>query len=109
MSSCFSPSIEQRKYFIVVKLTIWVWCGEAIMNAILYFVYRCLYNSGNNRVTTTKYMEYINSIHMVMVKFYCDVITRSHLQLIDTSIDTFFCKLCDFLAKQGRRRKASGG
>ena len=28
----FSPSIEQRKHFIIVKLTIWVWCGVAIMN-----------------------------------------------------------------------------
>ena len=22
---CFSPSIEQRKYFIIAKLTIWIW------------------------------------------------------------------------------------
>ena len=47
-----------------------------------------LANSGNNRVTTTKYMcsVHINlSInHVVLVKFYCDIIIRSHLQLINT-------------------------
>ena len=38
------------------------------------------------------------------VKFYCDVITRSRLQLINTSIDTFFNKLCAFFIanKEGR-------
>ena len=79
-----------------------------------------LANSGNNRLTTSKYIEYINSIWHVtscitfsitwceMVKFYCDVITRSHLQLINTSIDTFFSKLRAVLAEQ-RRRKAGDG
>ena len=76
----------------------------------------CLANSGNNRVTTTKYMSTIISstarathysfYHVVLVKFYCDVITRSRLQLINTSINTFFSKLCAFLAEQRRRRKA---
>ena len=69
---CFSLSIEQRKHFIIVKLTIWVWCGVAVMNGqIVYvFTYRlhgtaelCLTNSRNNRVTTTKYIKYINNIH----------------------------------------------
>ena len=36
----------------------------------------------------------------MFVKFYCDVIARSHLQLINTSIDTFFSKLDAFLADQ---------
>ena len=61
-----------------------------------------------SRVTITKYIEYINSIyatcysfyHMVLVKFICDVVTRSRLQLIDTSIDTFFSKLNAFLVEQ---------
>ena len=74
----------------------------------------CLANSRNNRVKSTKYIEYINSIHgtlysflhVVLVKFYCDVITRSHLQFINT---TFFSKLHAFLAEQRRRRKASDG
>ena len=29
---CFSHSIEQQKHFIIAKLSIWVWCGIAIMN-----------------------------------------------------------------------------
>ena len=52
---------------------------------------------------------------MVLVKFYCDVITRSRLQLIKTSIDTFFSKLRAFLAdkkEEGRlmmvKRKLDG-
>ena len=68
----------------------------------------------NNRLTTTKYIKYINIIHsmgmsfyhVVLVKFYCDVITRSHLHLINTSIDTFFTKLRVFLVEQRRRREA---
>ena len=28
----FSPRIEQQKHFIIMKLTIWVWCGVTIMN-----------------------------------------------------------------------------
>ena len=59
----FSPSIEQRKHFIIVKQTNYV----------------------------------------VLVKFYCDAITRSRLQLINTSIDTFFSKLYAFLAEQRRK------
>ena len=43
--------------------------------------------------------------HMVMVKFYFDVITRSRLQLIDT----FFSKLHAFLVEQKKRRKANDG
>ena len=41
--------------------------------------------------------------HVVLAKFYYDVITRRCLQLIDTSIDTFFSKLRAFLAEQRRR------
>ena len=37
----------------------------------------------------------------MLVKSYCDVITRSRLQLINTSIDTFFSKLSVFLAEKG--------
>ena len=128
----FSPSIEQRKHFIIAKLMIWVWCGVATYNEWTnrLCAHRCLLTnrlhgkpavqslatSWNNRVTTTKYIEYINSIHdthysfchVALVKFYCDVITRSCLQLINTSIDTFFSKLCAFLVER-RRRKASDG
>ena len=50
----------------------------------------CLANSRNNTVTTIKYIEYMS------VKFYCDVITRSRLRIINTSIDTFFSKLRAF-------------
>ena len=39
---------------------------------------------------------------------YYDAITRSHLQLINTLIDTFFSKLHAFLAEQ-RRREANDG
>ena len=106
-------------------------CGVAIMSPQIVYrclltshlhVYRCLLtshlhdkaaelclaNSRNNRVSATKY----NSIHsavprhaLLWVSFYCDVITKSCLQLINTLIDTFFSKLCAFLAEQ-RRRKA---
>ena len=38
--------------------------------------------------------------HVGLVKFYCDVITRNCLQLMNTSIDTFFSKLCAFLAER---------
>ena len=87
----------------------------------------CLANSGNNRVITTyKCIQYINSIHarvhctrysfyhVVLVKFYCDVITRSHLQLINSLINTFFSKLYAFLQnkEEGRpvmvKRKLDG-
>ena len=48
-----------------------------------------------NNVTTTKYIEYINSIHhmcysfyhVCWFKFYCDVITRSRLQLIINTLE----------------------
>ena len=42
---------------------------------------------------------------MCFGEVYCDVITRSHLQFINTSIDTFFSKLCAFLTEQRRTRK----
>ena len=47
--------------------------------------------------------------HIQLIKFYCDVITRGRSQLISSSIDTFFSKLCAYLAKQRRRRKANDG
>ena len=49
-----------------------------------------------------------SNIHAVasnIPKFYCDIITRSHLQLINTSIDTFFSKLRAFLAEQRKKRR----
>ena len=60
----FSPSIEQRKHFIIAKLTIWVWCSVAMYNEWTIVnkslthkaVGLCLANSQNNRETTTKYM-----------------------------------------------------
>ena len=39
----------------------------------------------------------------------CDFIIRSHLQLINTLIDTFFSKRHTFLTKQGRKRYANDG
>ena len=33
----------------------------------------------------------------MLVKLYCGIITRSLLQLINTSIDAFFSRLCAFL------------
>ena len=42
--------------------------------------------------------------HMVLVKFYCDVMTRSRLQQINTSIYTFFSKLNAFLTEQKEGR-----
>ena len=60
----------------------------------------CLANSLNTCVTcvtTTKYIEYrLIFLSRVLVKFYCDVIARSCLQPMNTSINTFFSKLCDF-------------
>ena len=50
----------------------------------------------------------VHSLH-VSYKVYCDVITRSRLQLINTSIDTFFSELRAFLADQRRTRKANDG
>ena len=45
--------------------------------------------------------------HIVLVKFYSDVITRCRVQLINTSNNTFFSKLRAYLLEQGRRRKAN--
>ena len=68
----------------------------------------------NHCVTTTKYISTslalaahvslsITRISIVS----CDVITRSRLQPINTSIETFFSKLCAFLVEQRRRKKAN--
>ena len=46
--------------------------------------------------------------HMMLVKFNCDVIPRSRLQLITTLTNTFFSKFSAFLAEQ-RRRMANDG
>ena len=46
-----------------------------------------------------------SSYHMVLVKFYCEVITEA----VYTLIDTFFSKPRAFLLEQRRRRKASDG
>ena len=118
--------LNSENYFIIVKLAIilgvvWYSYYER-MNCLC--VYRrlltnrlhgkatelCLANSLNNSVTTTKYINSFHGMrmsfyHVVLVKFYCDVINRSRLQLICTSINTFFCKLCTFLAEQRRRRR----
>ena len=48
---------------------------------------------------------------MCLAEFYCGVIARSHLQLINTLIDNFFSKLHTFL-EEGRtvmdKRKLDG-
>ena len=36
----FSRSIEQQKHFIIVKLTVWVWCGVAIVNGQIDYMVR---------------------------------------------------------------------
>ena len=83
--------------FIVAKLTVWVWCGVAIMKGQIVYAFidanclhgkaaeLCLTNSRNNSVITTKYIEYINSIWSCpwlflshgVGKFYCDIITEA--------------------------------
>ena len=35
----FSPSIEQQKHFIIVKLMIWVWHCVAIMNGQIVYMF----------------------------------------------------------------------
>ena len=74
--------------------------------------------SRNHRLTTTKYLSTFIGFSITaritlstreLVKFYCDVITRSRLQFINTSIDTFFSELRAFLADQRRTRKANDG
>ena len=72
----------------------------------------CVLLTAEITVTTIKYIEYNYSIysmccsfyHGSLVKFYCDLITRSHLQPINTLIDTFFSKLRAFLVEQRRRK-----
>ena len=70
----------------------------------------------NHCVTTTKYISTsltlaarVTLLSRVLVKFHCDVITRSRLQPINTSIDTFFSKLRAFLVEQRRTKKANDG
>ena len=42
----------------------------------------------------------------VLVKFYCDVITRSRLQLINTSIETSFSEFHAFLVEREEEGRA---
>ena len=71
----------------------------------------------NHCVTTTKCINtslaiaacVTISITRINIKFHCDVITRSPLQPINTSIDTFFSKLGAFLVDQRRRKKSNDG
>ena len=72
LSIWFILVLNSKNKFIVAKLTVWVWCGIAIMNGQIVYVFTnrlhgkaaelCLANSWNNSVTTTKYIKYINSI-----------------------------------------------
>ena len=32
-------SLEQGKHFIIAKVTIWVWCGVAIMNKQIVYMF----------------------------------------------------------------------
>ena len=90
---------------------IWVWCGvaEELFTCLLTnrlhgkAAELCLANSRSNRVTTTRHMSTLIAstardtfYHMVLVKIYCDFITIRRLQLINTSINTFFSKLRAF-------------
>ena len=74
-----------------------------------------LANSWNHCVYCYKIPRAYHSIRGItlstreLVKFSCDVITRSRLQLINTSIDIFFSELRAFLADQRRTRKAKDG
>ena len=63
----------------------------------------CLGNSVNNRVTTTKYIStliassmHYSFYHVVLVKFYCEVITRSCLQLINARSTPFLVNFVPF-------------
>ena len=72
----------------------------------------CLASSWNNSVS--EYINHIHSVrysfyHRVLVGFYCDIIARSRLHIINTLIDTFFIKLTAFLAEQRRSRKTNDG
>ena len=60
----------------------------------------------NTSSTLTAFMAQLLFLSRVLVKFYCDIITRNRLQPINTSIDTFFSKLRAFLVEQRRRRQA---
>ena len=107
--------IAAKLYIIAAELTIWQWCNECTNRLLVYrrlltiglhgkAAELCLANSWNHRVTTTKYIKYINSIHgscysfyhVVLVKFYCDIIARSCLQFINTLIDTSLVNFVPF-------------
>ena len=127
----FSPSIEQRKQFYNCEANS-LWCSynewtnclrRRLLANCLHgkAVELCSANHLNNSkqlqntlstliastacIHGTRYSFY----HMVLVKYYCDVINRSCLQFINALIDTFFSKLHAFSAEQRRRRKANGG
>ena len=122
LANSWNNSITTTKYVHQVRLTLYsfyhvCWCMHNKRTNCLC-VYKhlltnrlhgkatelCLTNSWNHSVTTTKYIEYINTRVTLSItrisKVYCDVITRSRLQPINTLIDTFFSKLCVFLVKK---------
>ena len=102
----FSPSIEQRKQFYNCKANdLGVeWCSYNEWTN-RSGVYRRLLT---NRLHGKAHVHGMHALFYHVVKVNCDVITRSRLQLINTSIHTFFSKLHAFLADQ-RRRKARDG
>ena len=63
----------------------------------------------NTSITLIAFMVGVAFSITCAKKLYCDVITRSRLQLINTSINTFFSKLCAFLVQQRRKKKVNDG
>ena len=97
--------LNSKSKFIVAKLTVWVWCHVASYNKRTnrLRVYSrlltnhlhgkaaklCLANNWNDSVTTTKYIEYINSIPHVS--------TAPHVSMasyVSTACVTLFITWC---------------
>ena len=79
----FSPSIEQRqKHFIIAKLTLWVWCGVAIMNGqIVLHVYRRLLTNrlhGKYLANSRNYRVILQNISSKLIASTARVLFLSH-------------------------------
>ena len=76
-----------------------------VITDIDHIMYIVLQNTSTTLIASTAHAcdTRYSFYHVVLVKFYCYVITRSHLQLINTLINTFFSKLRAFLVEQEGR------
>ena len=70
----------------------------------LSYVWQTVLQLLNTLSTLIAFTAVLFFLSCVLIKFYCDVITRSHLQLINTSIDTFFSKLGVVLVEEEQLR-----